>query len=111
MVTYAFSKGLNHEIGRYIVIGSLFLFAYTTILAWCCAAEKAFGFLFGTTHIRKLQVLYILMIPIGALVHVDLVWLLSDITISCMLTFNLYGILRLMGVIVDETKQYFLEQA
>jgi AGCS family alanine or glycine:cation symporter len=111
MVTFAFSKGLDHEIGRYIVIGSLFLFAYTTILAWCCAAEKAFGFLFGLTHLRKIQILYILMIPIGALVHVDLVWLLSDITISCMLTLNLYGILRLMGVVVDETKGFFLQKA
>jgi alanine or glycine:cation symporter, AGCS family len=107
MVTFAFDKGLDHPIGKYIVIGSLFLFAYTTILAWCCVAEKAWGFIFGTKNLRKMQLLYIFLIPIGSLVHVDLIWLFADIIISCMLTLNLYGILKLMGVVEKETREYF----
>lgn len=107
MVTYAFEQGLNHHFGKYIVITSLFLFAYTTILAWCCVAEKAFGFIFGTKHIKKLQILYIVLIPVGALVHVDLIWLLADITISFMLCLNLYGIYKLIPEITNETRGYF----
>ncbi len=109
MVTYAFDVGLDHPVGKYIVIVSLFLFAYTTILAWCCVAEKAWGYLFGVSGIRKIQWIYILLIPIGTLVHVDLVWLLADITISCMLCLNLYGIFRLSPEVVSETKKYFAE--
>jgi len=110
MVTYAFDQGLDHPIGKYIVIGSLFLFAYTTILAWCCVAEKAWGYLFGVSGIRKIQWIYILLIPIGALVHVDLVWLLADITISCMLCLNLYGIFRLSPEVISETRNYFSKE-
>lgn len=107
MVTFAFEKGLDHHFGKYIVIVSLFLFAYTTILAWCCVAEKAFGFIFGLKHLKKMQILYILMIPVGAVVHVDLIWLLADITISCMLCLNLYGIFKLAPQITYETRDYF----
>lgn len=107
MVTYAFEQGLGHSAGKYIVIVSLFLFAYTTILAWCCVAEKAFGFIFGTKHLRKLQLFYIFLIPVGALIHVDLIWLLADLTISVMLVLNLYGIFKLTPEIASETNAYF----
>lgn len=107
MVTYAFDVGLNHSIGRFIVVLSLFLFAYTTILAWWTAAEKAWGFMFGLNSVKKIQILYILLIPVGTLVHVDLIWLFADMTISCMLVLNLYAILRLKGVVEHDSKAYF----
>lgn len=107
MVTFAFEKGLNHFSGQYIVIVSLFLFAYTTMLAWASVAEKAFGFIFGLKHLKKLQMLYIFMIPVGAIVHVDLIWLLADITIASMLSLNLYGIFKLTSEITLQTRAYF----
>src|SRR5262249_25307483 len=40
MVTEAFQQGLGHSIGAHIVVVALVMFAYTTILAWACCAEK-----------------------------------------------------------------------
>lgn len=103
VVTHAFTLGLDHDIGRYIVIGSLFLFAYTTILAWSCVAEKAWGFIFGTKHIKKLQLFFISLIPFGTVLHVDLIWHMADIVISCMLAINLWGIYKLFHEVHQDT--------
>ena len=45
MVTQAFEEGIGHSAGTYIVIIALVLFAYTTILAWACCAERAISFI------------------------------------------------------------------
>ncbi len=110
MVTFAFEQGLGHPIGRYIVILALFLFAYTTILAWCCCAEKAWGYIFGTKRVKLLRWLYILLIPVGAIAHVDIVWLLADTTIAMMLCLNLVGIMRLSSDVIEDSREYFLSE-
>lgn len=107
MVTYAFEKGLGHVTGKYIVITALFLFAYTTILAWCYCAEKAWGYLFGNKQVHILKWLYIGFIPLGALAHVDLVWLMADITISFMLCLNLYGVMKLSTNVIGDSREFF----
>ncbi len=111
MVTYAFEKGLGTQVGAYIVIIALILFAYTTILAWACCAEKAIGFLYGTHYARWFKYLYIALIPVGALIHVDLIWLLADISISFMLVTNLIGVAGLSKDIIEETRKFFLKDS
>lgn len=107
MVSYAFETGLGTVIGKYIVIVSLVLFAYTTILAWGCCGEKAVSFLAGSKAGRIFQWLYVAAIPIGALVHVDWVWLLADISISFMLLTNLIGVIGLSHEVIKDSHEYF----
>ncbi|MBS0636063.1 MAG: sodium:alanine symporter family protein, partial [Verrucomicrobia bacterium] len=45
MVTYAFQTGLNSSFGFYVVMVSLMLFAYTTVIAWAYCGQKAMGFI------------------------------------------------------------------
>jgi alanine or glycine:cation symporter, AGCS family len=106
MVTTAFSNGLSSPIGTYVVVISLVLFAYTTILAWAYCGEKALGYLYGNKIARLFRYIYIGMIPIGSLLHVDLVWALADAAISLMLVINLVGIMRLSGEVIDETQEF-----
>lgn len=107
MVTYAFSSGLGHQLGEYIVIFSLVMFGFTTILAWAYCAEKAIAYLFGTAFSRKFCYLYILMVPVGAILHVDLVWILADICITFMLVVNLVGVTGLSAEVIGESRAYF----
>jgi len=107
MVTYAFSQGLGHQTGEYVVIFCLILFGYTTILAWSYCAEKAIAYLFGTRSSRWFSYFYIALIPVGAIVEVDFVWLLADISITLMLIVNLIGIIGLSKEVIESSRVYF----
>jgi alanine or glycine:cation symporter, AGCS family len=48
------------------------------------------------------------VIYVGSLGTVDLVWMLSDLLNGLMALPNLIGLLALSGVIVAETRSYFL---
>lgn len=107
MVTYAFNKGLNHSYGSYIVMTALVMFAFTTILAWANCAEKAIGFLGGLKLAHYFRYFFICFIPIASFVPVDLVWILSDISISLMLFTNLIGVICLSNHVIAESNQFF----
>ncbi len=108
MVTHAFTTGLNSSIGGYIVIVSLILFAYTTILAWAYCGEKALGFLIGPEKGRWFRYGYIALIPFGTLLHVEMIWGLADAAITCMLMINLFGITKLSQRVIDSTREFVL---
>ena len=106
MVTHAFSQGLNHPVGGYIVMISLVLFAFTTIMAWCYCGEKALNFIVGKEKAHVFRYLYIAMIPIGSLLKVDMIWILADIAVSLMLTINLIGIVGLSTRVIRSARAY-----
>lgn len=106
MVTYAFTQGLGTPVGGYIVIVALLMFAYTTILAWSYCGEKALGFLVGTQYARWFRPLYIAIIPIGSLMHVEMIWTLADIAITLMLVTNLIGVMRLSSLVINSSQKF-----
>ncbi|NDE82206.1 MAG: sodium:alanine symporter family protein [Chlamydiia bacterium] len=110
MVVYAFSQVWGSKIGPLIVIASLAFFAYTTVIAWGCCAEKAANFLWGQNRGKWFQYLYLLLIPFGAIARVELVWVLADLSISWMLLTNLVGVVGLSSEVVEETKAYFAKE-
>lgn len=107
MVVFAFSKVFGNVGGVSLVLTALFLFAYTTIIAWGGCAEKAAEFLWDKKKARMFQYLYLLLIPVGAIARVDFVWIFADLAISCMLITNLIGIIGLNKDVIQETKRYF----
>jgi len=106
MVTHAFTQGLGTPAGGYIVIGALVLFAYTTILAWSYCGEKALEYLFGVNKGRWFRYIYILLVPVGSLLHVDLIWVLADIAITLMLFTNLVGVMGLSNYVIESSKNF-----
>jgi AGCS family alanine or glycine:cation symporter len=109
MVTHAFQEGLGHSIGAYIVIIALVMFAYTTILAWAYCGEKAVGYILGENNTRYFKYFYIALIPLGAFIHVDLIWRLADIAISLMLMTNLIGVMGLSKEVIGASRKYFIK--
>lgn len=106
MVTYAFEQGLQGKIGFYVVMVSLFLFAYTTVIAWAVCGQKAMQFL-SAKRVRLFQLAYILLIPFGTMFHVEIIWALADVCISLMLILNLIGVAGLSNQVITATNMYF----
>ncbi len=109
MVTYAFETGLNSPIGFYVVMVSLMLFAYTSVIAWAYCGQKAMGFIWPK-GVKFFQYFYIALIPIGGLLHVDLIWGLADMCISLMLLFNVIGVAMLSKEVITASRAYFAEE-
>ncbi|MBS0628333.1 MAG: sodium:alanine symporter family protein, partial [Verrucomicrobia bacterium] len=107
MVVFAFSQVFGNTGGLIIVLSALFLFAYTTIIAWGGCAERAAEFLWDRKKVKLFQYLYLALIPVGAVARVDFVWVFADLSISLMLITNLIGIMGLRKEIIAETKRYF----
>ena len=101
MVTEAFTIGINSQIGGLIVVLSLILFAYTTLLAWSYCGEKALEFLLGQTFIKFFRILFICFIPAGSFLHIHLIWTLCDTFICLMLFTNISAICLLSKEIIE----------
>lgn len=111
MCVWAFENGLSSKWGGYIIILSLFFFAFTTILAWSTAAGKAVEFLFGTKGSKLFQYFFILFVPIGALLESRLLWTLADISMAFMLIINLIAVIGLSPKIIHATLNTNWEEA
>jgi AGCS family alanine or glycine:cation symporter len=106
--TDAFNQALP-VIGGYVVSLGLVLFAFTTILGWSVYGERCAEYLFGEQVILPFRILWVLMVPIGAIVHdnLNIVWLISDTLNAMMAIPNLIALLLLSPVIFTLTKQHF----
>jgi AGCS family alanine or glycine:cation symporter len=94
-------------VGNYLVAISLAVFAFTTILGWSYFAEKCWEFLLGEKCEKPFRILWTLAVPIGAILHLDFIWLLADTLNAFMAIPNLIALLLLSPVIVTLTKEYF----
>ena len=92
-------------LGGIIVSISLVLFAFTTIIAWCVYGERSAAYLFGEKCIVPYRYLWCLVVPVGALVQLDVAWLVADITNALMAAPNLIALLLLSPVIFDVTRK------
>lgn len=104
----AFEAALPGLGGTLVTLG-LALFAFTTILGWSVYGERCVEYLFGVRSIIPFRLLWILMIPVGALAQkqLDFVWLVSDTLNALMAIPNLIALLLLSPVIFSLTRDYF----
>lgn len=107
VTNYAFAQGLGSNLGAVLVTIGLLFFAFTTILGWCYYGERCLVYLVGIKAIKIYRVLFILFVACGAFLKLDLIWTLADIVNGLMAFPNLFAILMLRKVIIDETKDYF----
>ncbi|NAW70445.1 amino acid carrier protein [Vibrio sp. V27_P1S3P104] len=96
--------------GRYLVTISLAIFAFTTIVGWSIYGERCISYLFGTKAIIPFRVIFVLVIPVGAIMELNLIWLLSDTLNAMMAIPNLIALGVLSPVVYQATKHYFARQ-
>lgn len=101
----AFSSALPY--GDKIVTVSLCVFAFTTILGWCYYGERCVEFLVGARGVKPFRVLWLLAIPVGVLVKLEVVWVMSGILNGLMAAPNLIALVLLSTTVAAMSKEYF----
>tara|TARA_B100000676_G_scaffold312946_1_gene390100 strand:+ start:2952 stop:4292 length:1341 start_codon:yes stop_codon:yes gene_type:complete len=102
----AFSSTFG-DFGNVIVAGGLAIFAFTTLLGWSLYSERCTQFLFGDRAILPFRVIWVLAVPLGAIVSLNLVWALADIMNIMMAVPNLIALLLLSPVVVRLSREFF----
>ena len=107
VTNYAFAQGLGTSIGATIVTVGLLFFAFTTILGWCYYGERCFVYLVGIRGVKLYRLAYIVLVGLGSFLHLNLIWIISDIVNGLMAFPNLIALIGLRKVVIEETKDYF----
>jgi AGCS family alanine or glycine:cation symporter len=103
---HAFELGLP-QIGKWIVTFGLVFFAFSTMITWSYYGDRCSEYILGRKAVMPYRWLFVILIPVGAVVKIDLVWLLTDIMNGFMAFPNLVGILGLSGLSVKMINDYF----
>ncbi|PLW66881.1 alanine/glycine:cation symporter family protein [Pseudohalioglobus lutimaris] len=93
--------------GEYIVTLGLCLFAFTTMIGWSFYGERCVVFLVGARGVLPFRVFWVLAIPVGTLVQLDLIWLIADTLNAFMAVPNLVALLLLGPLVFRVTREYF----
>jgi len=107
--TSAFEQAMP-GFGAYIVAIGLMLFAYTTTLGWSVYSERCAEYLFGEPIIVPFRVIWVLVLPLGAIAQLDFVWLVADTLNALMAIPNLVALLMLSPVVFQLTREYFVRK-
>ena len=93
----------------FILMISLILFAFTTILGWDYYSERCIEYLSkgNMTPVKVYRWLYIAAVFIGPYMTISAVWTIADIFNGLMALPNIISLLLLNGVIVKLTDDFF----
>jgi AGCS family alanine or glycine:cation symporter len=97
--------------GEYVVTLGLCLFAFTTMIGWSFYGERCVVFLFGTHAILPFRVAWVLAIPVGTVVELNLVWLIADTLNAFMAIPNLIALILLGPLVFRLTRDYWSNRA
>ncbi|WP_024871369.1 alanine/glycine:cation symporter family protein [Tolumonas lignilytica] len=107
MTNMAFTQGIGSQLGFYLVNIGLLFFAFTTIIGWNYYGERCTEYLLGVKAIKPYRWLFVILVAVGALLHLDLIWVIADIVNGLMAIPNLIGLIGLRHIITTETFAYF----
>lgn len=93
--------------GKYLLAISLAVFAFTTILGWAYYGEKCWNYLVGPICEKPFRLLWVAGVFTGAVVTLDVAWLVADTLNALMAIPNLISLLLLSPVVIKLTKDYF----
>jgi len=96
--------------GGIIVILSIALFAYSTVIGWSYYGERAWEYIFGEKSIKIYKIFFSSLVLVGATSSLELVWNFSDSANALMAIPNLIALILLSKVVKSETDRYFKER-
>lgn len=106
LTSSAFAQSLP-GFGNYLVAVALAFFAFTTILGWALYGERCVEYLFGLNAVKFYRIAFVLVIPVGAMLKLDFVWLLADTLNAMMALPNLVALVALSPIVFKLTREYF----
>ena len=93
--------------GAIVIALCLALFAFSTVLSWGMYGTRCCEFLLGPKSIKPYQIIFVIIVVVGATMDLSLAWDIADTLNGLMAIPNLIALIGLSGVIVKETKDYF----
>lgn len=96
--------------GEIVVTCGLAIFAFTTLLGWSLYSERCTQYLFGERALVPFRWVWVLVVPVGAMMDLGLVWPIADIMNILMAVPNLIALLFLAPVVVRLSKEFFDQQ-
>ncbi len=105
LTAYAFSQSIG-DAGAMIVGGGLALFAFSTIIAWSYYGDRSVKFMLGEKAVLPYRLVYTSLIVVGAVVPLQLVWNIADITNILMAIPNLLALVLLAGLVKKLKTEY-----
>jgi len=95
------------KMGAVVIAVGLSLFALSTVLSWGLYGTRCWEFIFGAGAIKPYQVVFTLVVLVGATLELDLAWAIADTLNGLMAIPNLIGVLLLSPVVFRATKEHF----
>ena len=98
--------------GHHVVSFGLIFFTFSTMIGWSYYGDRSVRYMFDANPKRAkkavfiYRLVYVLLIPIGAAVPLELIWNLSDIANGLMAFPNLIALLALSGVVAGMLRDY-----
>ena len=106
----AFATVYGDKIASLIIAVGLSLFALSTILGWSLYGTRCIEYIFGTKVIKLYQIVFLVVILIGATMELSLAWAIADTLNGLMAIPNLVALFGLSGVVIKLTKEYFADK-
>ena len=106
LTAYSFSTAIGNA-GAMVVGISLALFAFSTIIGWSYYGDRSAKFLFGSKAVMPYRVVYTALIVVGAVVPLQLVWNIADVTNILMALPTLLALVLLAGLVKKLRDDYF----
>ena len=107
MIMASFSTVFGGKMGSLIIAVAISMFALSTILSWSLYGSRCCEFLLGSKSVPVYQILFVLVVIVGATLDLELVWNIADTLNGFMAVPNLIALLGLSGVVIQLTKEYF----
>lgn len=107
LISTAFASVFGERFAALFVAVALMLFAFSTILGWSLYGSRCVEYLFGLKATKFYQILFILMVIVGATTSLDVVWDVADTFNGLMAIPNFIALFALSGTVVRLTKDYF----
>lgn len=92
--------------GQFLAV-AITVFAFTTILGWAYYGEKCWAYLLGTSVEIPYRAVWTVFVLVGAVTHLDFVWLVADTLNAFMALPNLISLILLSPVVVRLTQAYW----
>ena len=110
LIASAFSTVFGAKFAAVFVAVALTLFAFTTVLGWSLYGSRCVQYLFGLKVAKGYQVLFIIIVVVGAVASLDVVWDIADTFNGLMAIPNFVALFALSGVVAKLTKEFFADK-
>ncbi len=107
IITGAFATVFGDKFAALFVAIALMFFAYSTILGWSLYGTRCIEYLFGLKATKVYQILFVIMIVVGATISLDVVWDVADTFNGLMAIPNFIALFALSGTVAKLTKEHF----